>query len=33
MERWVGWGIITANLVTLARTEASRHRTPAATAA
>jgi IS5 family transposase len=33
MERWVGWGIITANLVTIARTEASRPRTPAASAA
>jgi transposase, IS5 family len=32
MGRWVGWGIITANLVTIVRTEASR-RSPAASAA
>jgi transposase, IS5 family len=33
MGRWVGWGIITANLVTIARTETSRHRTPPVSAA
>jgi IS5 family transposase len=33
MGRWVGWGIITANLVTIARTEASRHRAPGGRAA
>lgn len=33
MGRWVGWGIITANLVTIARTEASRHPDPGGRAA